>query len=69
MSLWPCKVTSSCVLPHLGNHLESQLCQCSDEVPHVVESTRHLSYFKDAAVIIVQKQLDRLVVCVKNYRF
>lgn len=55
MTVCPCKVTL-CVLAHLGNHLESQICQCSDEAPHVVESTCHLGYFKDATAIIMQNR-------------
>lgn len=33
-------------LPHLGNQLEAQIGQCSNEVPHILEPARYFCYFK-----------------------
>lgn len=42
---------------HLGDHVESQVWECTDEAPHVVESTRHFCYFEEPPLIKTTKVL------------
>lgn len=39
------------LLPHLGNQLEAQICQRSDEAPYILKSARHFCYFKTTPII------------------
>lgn len=39
------------LLPHLGNQLEAQICQCSSEVPHILEPACYFCYFKKTPTI------------------
>lgn len=45
------------LLPHLGNHLEAQICQRSDEAPYILKSARHFCYFKTTPIIDVTQLL------------
>lgn len=52
------------LLPHLGNHLEAQICQRSDEAPYILKSARHFCYFKTTPII----NITRLLCSHKLYR-
>lgn len=39
------------LLPHLGNQLEAQIGQRSNEAPHILEPARYFCYFKKTPVI------------------
>lgn len=45
------------LLPHLGNQLEAQICQRSDEAPHILKSARHFCYFKTTPIIDITQPL------------
>lgn len=45
------------LLPHLGNHLEAQICQRSDEAPYILKSACHFCYFKTTSIIDITQLL------------
>lgn len=45
------------LLPHLGNQLEAQICQCSSEAPLILEPARYFCYFKKTPTIKKRAQV------------
>lgn len=43
------------LLPHLGNQLEAQICQCSSEAPLILEPARYFCYFKKTPTIQIKE--------------